>query len=376
MQPVTPSPEGYQLTAEEFGEFKQTVLVDNLKHFLAILVLGALINTFAILMNRQSSGQFNENTWLRMAWIGASLLYLLLIGKPGTRPYRYQQAVFLGAASLSLFFAARLTAIASATQGGTFIFVINLLLTSTFFILSLRQIIGVAGPSLIYLGGAIFQAIGGGLALSLTSNIINIVAVTAFAIMIAQFLYRARHQRFCYEVVIRQHNAYLHNLATLDGLTGIPNRRKVNEMLTLLQTLATREQLAVSVLMLDLDNFKLYNDTYGHLAGDELLKVVAVALQSTLQRTSDFFGRYGGEEFIVILPATNAAGAVVVAEQMCASVFALAVPHRGAPVGVVTVSIGLAVGIPTKDAGIDAIVHRADQALYRAKQAGKNRVAS
>ncbi|MEI6180112.1 MAG: GGDEF domain-containing protein [Chloroflexales bacterium] len=375
MKPVTPSPEGYQLTAEEFGEFKQTVLVDNLKHFIAILVLGALINTFAILVNRQSSGQFNENTWIRIVWIGASLLYLLIIGKPGRRSYRYQQAVFLGGASLSLFFAAQLTVIAPAAQGGTFVFVINLLLTSTFFILSLRQIVGVAGPSLIYLGVAIVKAVGGELALSLTSNIINIVAVTAFAIMVAHFLYRAQRQRFSYEMVIRQHNAHLQSLATLDGLTGIPNRRKINETVALLQTLATREQLAVGVLMLDLDNFKLYNDSYGHLAGDELLKTVAVALQNTLQRESDFFGRYGGEEFITILPATSAAGAALIAERMRLSVFALAVTHRGTQAGVATISIGLAIGIPTKDAGIDTIVHRADQALYRAKQAGKNQVA-
>lgn len=342
---------------------------------MAILVLGTTINLFLLVLSYRAAGFSDPNTWARLAWIVAGLLYVLMIGRPGQRPYLFQQSLFLGAASLSLFFAAIITGLAPASQGGTFVFIINLLLTSTFLTLSLPTMLGITLPSIIYLASVLFFTRNDDMALALTSTSINITAVTAFAIMVSHFLYRSRHQRFIYEVMIRRHNTYLENLATLDGLTGVANRHKIDQAIANIERLAEREQLTVGVIMADLDNFKAYNDACGHLAGDELLKAAAQALKDVLQRDSDLFGRYGGEEFIAILPTSSAAGAYLLAERMRHSVRNLNLPHPGTASGFVTVSLGVAGGIPTREQPISALILQADQALYRAKQAGKNRVA-
>lgn len=126
--------------------------------------------------------------------------------------------------------------------------------------------------------------------------------------------------------------------------------------------------------MLDLDNFKAYNDSCGHLAGDEILNSTAQAMKNVLHRGCDIFRRYGGEEFIAILPGTDAAGAALIAERMRLAVLHLGVFHPASQAGVVTVSGGVAAGVPNHEAGIAELIHAADQALYQAKQAGKNRI--
>ena len=170
-------------------------------------------------------------------------------------------------------------------------------------------------------------------------------------------------------------NEELHQLSLSDGLTGLGNRRSLDELLEQEWKRARRERSVVAMLMIDLDFFKLFNDTYGHLAGDECLKTVAAAIRRMIQRQTDFAGRYGGEEFSVVLPATDAAGARQVGERIRREVEALAIPHQCSLLGgVVTVSIGVAAKIPARDEPVQALVEAADQALYQAKAAGRNRV--
>jgi diguanylate cyclase (GGDEF)-like protein/PAS domain S-box-containing protein len=167
----------------------------------------------------------------------------------------------------------------------------------------------------------------------------------------------------------------LARLATRDGLTGLFNRRRFDDALQQEWRRARRDRTPLSVVMADVDHFKLFNDTYGHQAGDACLRQVAEALQSRVRRPADLAARYGGEEFVVLLPSTPVDGAVVVGEAVRAAVAALGIPHARSTAGpVVTLSLGCATQAPGTDEPPAALLERADRALYEAKHAGRNRV--
>lgn len=166
-------------------------------------------------------------------------------------------------------------------------------------------------------------------------------------------------------------NALLRELSHLDPLTGIANRRELDQILE--RTCRKSDPEPFSIIMLDVDCFKEFNDFYGHMEGDDCLRRIASLLQASLRHTGDRVARYGGEEFVVILPRTAMHHAIEVAERMRRSVSDLAIPHTGSPIGsVVTISAGIA----TDRAPVEPtrMLARADAALYRAKAAGRNRV--
>jgi len=135
-----------------------------------------------------------------------------------------------------------------------------------------------------------------------------------------------------------------------------------------------RSQGPVSLLMVDIDSFKAFNDIYGHQAGDECLRKIAEALKQVLKRPGDFIARYGGEEFIVLLIDTDQNGAVEVVKMMQHAVFKLAIPHQGTPVSDrITFSAGIGTLIPNQDLDSAGLIYAADKALYRAKAEGRNR---
>jgi diguanylate cyclase (GGDEF)-like protein len=170
-------------------------------------------------------------------------------------------------------------------------------------------------------------------------------------------------------------NDELERMAMLDGLTHIANRRRFDAVLQQEWRRCLREHQPMSLLMLDVDDFKAYNDEYGHQAGDRVLISVAKFCTNETQRPSDLAARYGGEEFAVILPNTNAAGALAVAEALAAGIRGAAIPHRRATAAVVvTVSIGVATQQPALQKTAEELVGAADTALYAAKRAGRNRV--
>ena len=172
-------------------------------------------------------------------------------------------------------------------------------------------------------------------------------------------------------------NLELQRLSLSDELTCIGNRRYLDEFLEREWRRALRDRTPLAVLMLDIDHFKLYNDAYGHLAGDECLKRVAGVLRDSIQRTADFVSRYGGEEFVVVLPASNKHGALTVAEKIRRGVADLAIPHGQSPLdGIVTVSIGVSAIVPTPETTAATLLASADRALYQAKAAGRNRVSA
>ena len=171
-------------------------------------------------------------------------------------------------------------------------------------------------------------------------------------------------------------NDELKYLSSHDELTGIYNRRSIDEYMHREWDRAFRQKANISTLMLDVDNFKNYNDNYGHQAGDLCLQRIAKIMKETLRRPSDYLGRYGGEEFIVILPETDIEGGLLVAENLRDAVESLKIPHEKSNYGSVTISIGIASTVPKKVNNFEKIISCADKALYEAKSLGRNCIAS
>jgi len=183
------------------------------------------------------------------------------------------------------------------------------------------------------------------------------------------------------QLILRERTRQLLRLASIDGLTGLANRRSFDEALDEEWRRARRNRTPLSLALIDIDYFKLYNDHYGHQAGDDCLKSVAGTLAHAAERPGELVARYGGEEFAVVLPLCDAATARALAEKMRTRVVELALPHAGSRIGDrVTISCGVATVLG--DNGDDghgmpdeaALITAADQALYAAKEAGRNRV--
>ena len=191
-------------------------------------------------------------------------------------------------------------------------------------------------------------------------------------LMAADRTTRLHRQLMRYRVELERLNADLAKVARTDSLTSAGNRRRLDEDLVGIHSRSRRHHWSYSVVMFDLDWFKAYNDTYGHLAGDDALRAVAHTLMHA-RRASDNVYRYGGEEFVVVLP-DDAGGAVVAAERWRTAVEELAIPHVRSPFHVVTVSGGVATARDVAGVEPDAVVAHADNALYEAKLQGRNRV--
>jgi two-component system chemotaxis family response regulator WspR len=167
-------------------------------------------------------------------------------------------------------------------------------------------------------------------------------------------------------------NRELKRLSSSDGLTGVANRRRFDEILAEEWQRAARTGMPLSLLFADIDFFKRYNDHYGHQAGDDCLKKVAEALQATVHRPADLVSRYGGEEFVLILPDTTSEGALAVANKILQNVETLNIPHeKSEAANHVTLSIGIATLRPEEGGSTEQLVHLADEALYRAKERGR-----
>jgi diguanylate cyclase (GGDEF)-like protein len=181
------------------------------------------------------------------------------------------------------------------------------------------------------------------------------------------------------EQALRDANARLEALANVDSLTGLANRRRFDETLTQEWRRAARERTMLSLVMVDLDRFKGFNDRYGHLAGDECLRRVARVMMEHVRRSSDLAARYGGEEMVLLLPATTAAGAEIVARECRSAIAALGIWHEAnrSCGGVVTASFGVATAMPPEDSDIPdwtELIAEADRQLYEAKRTGRNKV--
>jgi len=170
---------------------------------------------------------------------------------------------------------------------------------------------------------------------------------------------------------LEESNKKLQELSSLDGLTGIANRRQFDESLDKEWRRAERNNTSLSLILIDIDFFKPFNDNYGHQAGDECLIKVAAVLRDAIVRPADLIARYGGEEFTAILPDTDINGATVVAEHLRAAVESLNIPHAHSTVtDHVTISLGISEKTELPD--LETLIHKADECLYTAKESGRN----
>ena len=169
-------------------------------------------------------------------------------------------------------------------------------------------------------------------------------------------------------------NKELQRLSMVDGLTGIANRRFFDEQSAREWRRCERMQKPIAIIMIDVDLFKKYNDTYGHQEGDECLKAVAAQISHSALRASDMAARYGGEEFVMVLGETSLSGAKCVANNIRQNLINLQIPHSASNIGYVSISCGVASMLPVKGQEFDTLLKFADEALYKAKAQGRNTV--
>jgi diguanylate cyclase (GGDEF)-like protein len=177
------------------------------------------------------------------------------------------------------------------------------------------------------------------------------------------------------QIELKRSREQLTRLSITDGLTQLANRRHFDEVVTREHARLARSGAQLTLILLDVDQFKAYNDTYGHPSGDVCLRRVADVIHDTLNRPADLAARYGGEEFVCILPETTPEGGVAIAEKIRQGVEALAIPHQASSVaGHVTVSLGVATARCTAENGVATLIAEADKLLYAAKTGGRNQV--
>lgn len=212
-------------------------------------------------------------------------------------------------------------------------------------------------------------------AVASVASLVLLIAVMVYILRLNRGLKASQRQLRRLTGELGEANEALQQLSTRDGLTGLANRRLFDETLVREWKRAMRDGTPLSLIMIDIDLFKQYNDRYGHQAGDECLEMVAGMLQICATRAADLVARYGGEEFAAILPAVNNAGSLVVAERMRTGVEGLKIKHDDSGTGDnVSISLGVATRIPGRNSAPSELVAAADRALYQAKSGGRNLV--
>jgi len=206
------------------------------------------------------------------------------------------------------------------------------------------------------------------------SNMISLTAVVILAAIVFREMYRSTVREMEQQAIIERQLKIMETFANTDGLTGLANRRSLDENLESEWRRGMREHNFLAVVMLDIDLFKSYNDQYGHPSGDECIRNIASVIKGYARRAGDIAARYGGEEFVIVLPGVDLGDAASIAEKIRLEIFSANRPHAGSPEGRVTVSAGVASApAASLDSG-EALLRSADLALYRAKAEGRNRV--
>ena len=328
--------------------------------------------------------------WLLLVWlviVAVSAAHLLIAGRPGSTEEitRRHEVMELGFHFFVLVFSALLNLTLGPLYTGIGVYIVIIFSSAALIHLDgLRTLLSYGTAWLVLVGVLMSTETGEEM---MAPQLAVSLIVTVLAMITSLSIYGSKAKEFLDQRLIElqklelerankklsKSNDRLRLLSYLDPLTGIANRRYFDEYLKREWQRARREQKAISLIMIDIDFFKHYNDLYGHQAGDECLTHVATALRGALMRPGDIVARYGGEEFAVVLPNTLLDGARIVADRIALLVNHLDIEHSGSQTGKVTVSLGMASRLPLSEDGCARLVASADAALYQAKQTGRNR---
>ncbi len=388
---------GHKLLTDE-KSIQRAVLAEQIKMLVmqspTSILMGFLLSSFiALVFGELVAGQFVFVWWcvISIAFFSQYLMYLVFRKqKPGLVDFRQWYKLMLVAACVSgLCWGLGLTQMLSKTPSQYHIFLIILLisLAAAAITLAIRTPVyysfqvSVLLPVIIWLllQDEIIKLILG------IFLLIFMVAMWIFAHQVSRALshsFRLQLENLSLANSLKQSNARLQvlneeltQLSATDSLTQVANRRYFDNRFASEFSRASREQTALALVMIDADFFKAYNDELGHIAGDECLKRVALCIRDSLKRPTDLVARFGGEEFVVLLPSTTADGALSLAEEIRENINALKIPHPASTVSQnITVSLGVTGAYPSKTSTREALLKKADEALYNAKAAGRNQV--
>lgn len=350
------------------------------------MVLSGLLGVLAILapgvVDPYWMPQVAEQLWIIRAFTIGPILLLLMLSRTSIAT-RFMQPIIAFSANIFVAGLVALALTASEPVNHYYSASITMVMLVVFVLSRLQFMWGILSACLMFItlnvgfaliGHASTKLLIINNALFFISAIFSLLGCFLFERSLRQNYLQARMLSF-EKMGLEESNLRLQYLTAIDGLTQIANRRSLDMTLSTEWQRALRKREPIGVIMIDVDHFKLFNDTYGHQAGDECLRGVAGTLKDFARRPGDLAARYGGEEFVLVLTNATAQQTRLVAERVRDKIVELAIPHQRSSHGNVTASFGVASIVPNvRHAGPEALLLAADQALYRAKESGRNRV--
>lgn len=350
------------------------------------MILSGLLGVLAILatgiVDPFWMPEVAEQLWFIRALTTGPILVLLLLSGTSIAT-RYMQPIIAFSSNLFVAGLVALSLTASEPISHYYSASITMVMLVVFVLSRLQFMWGILSACLMLITLNIGFAVIGEASLKLLIINNSLFFISAVFSLLGCFLFeRSLRQNYLQarmlsfeKIDLEESNLRLQYLTAIDGLTQIANRRSLDMSLSTEWQRALRKREPLGIIMIDVDHFKLFNDTYGHQAGDDCLRGVAGALKDFARRPGDLAARYGGEEFVLVLTNATAQQTRLVAERVRDKIVELAIPHQRSSHGNVTASFGVASIIPTpRHTGPEVLLLAADQALYRAKESGRNRV--
>lgn len=361
----------------ETEKLENQLLTENIRRLQVIGLVGLPVNLILLLISfiqAGLSGLAEPVSIIRFAWIGATALYLAATGlvQRDEKPGKFKAFAFTVAAMLCCLFASGITVYNVSNDIASLVYIVMVLLVGAFLFLDSASFMIIVVPGLVTLYVGLFSKTVE--PSRLIAVLVNITALHFFAGVIAMFNLKMKESQFESDRTMTRLNNELKALSELDGLTGLPNRRKIDDTIEFWKAVFARKPDALAIILIDVDFFRDYNEAQGHLAGDDVLKTIASLITNCLYREADFVGRYSGEEFILILPGITRLGAFTIAERIRLAVQDARIIYEGKQSKMVTVSIGAAFSEMCSREAFEPLTKLADSSLSDAKNSGRNNV--